>query len=69
MLIDSKELARSLEREQEKAIRNCVKGGKGPYPDGLVDGLTRALLVVKMKEEEKVEARAGVCCPMPGDWD
>jgi hypothetical protein len=57
MLIDSKELVKSLEREHEMAIRGCRDKGKRPYSDGLVDGLTRAILIVKMKEEEKVEAR------------
>jgi hypothetical protein len=65
MLIDSKELVGSLEREQGMAIRSCVKQGSSPYSDGLVDGLTRAILVVKRKEEEKVEARAGAFCAVP----
>ena len=63
MLIDSKELVKSLEREHEMAIRGCGDEGRRPYSNGLVDGLTRAILVVKMKEEEKVEARTGISGP------
>jgi hypothetical protein len=55
VLIDSRRITSRLEKEHEKAIVSYMTNGKKAYEGGLVDGFTRAILLVKMIEDEKSE--------------